>query len=452
MKKVAKFGGSSVANANQIKKVTSIIQNDTDIIALVVSAPGKRFDKDVKVTDLLIQLYTEHLNTSNQYKDTLEDILRRYEDICLELEISTDIINDFYAQIESYLKNIDDNFYLKNAIVSCGEDFSAKIINEYFKSIGIKSRYLSPKDAGITLVNTMDQPIIDDTTYKKLSKYQNSDQILVIPGFFGYTFEGDILTFLRGGSDITGAIITRGLNADIYENYTDQSYIYSANPNVIDKPRPINKITFEEMRELSYNGFGIFQEDAIAPLLNQNIIIQVKNTNDPYNGGTIISQSRDNLREAPIIGISTVNDMISFNVTEYLLNRKTGYTNRLLDVFGYNHISIEHIPTGIDSISVIVKNEQIKSKAQKESIINSIRNNFDLDELSIKENLASIAIVGEGLKDNRIDILYKVISILKKNNMDIEYLIQGASKTSLFIIINNKYIDIALKELYKSLF
>ncbi|MCI5838960.1 MAG: aspartate kinase [Peptoniphilaceae bacterium] len=452
MKKVAKFGGSSVANANQIKKVVNIVKNDKEIKALVVSAPGKRFDKDIKVTDLLIQIYTEYINKSDQYLRTLKDILQRYEDICNDLKIDNSIIIEFENTILSYFENIDDLFYLKNAILSCGENFNAQIINLYLNSQNIKSKFLSPKEAGITLINTMEQPIIDEITYKNLNRFEDFNDILVVPGFFGYSQNNEILTFLRGGSDITGAIVARGINADIYENYTDQSYIYSADPNIIDSPKPVKNISFEEMRELSYNGFGIFQEDAVEPLLNTNINIQVKNTNDPYIGGTVISAKRKDTDKNKIVGISCVDNMISFNVTEYLLNRKSGYTNRLLDIFRYNHISIEHIPTGIDSISVIFKEEQIKSKAHKETLINNIKNTFNLDDLSVKEHLSSIAIVGSGINENRVDILYEIISILKKEKINIEYLIQGASKTSIFIIVENKFSKKALSKLYESLF
>lgn len=452
MKKVAKFGGSSLADGGQIRKVAEIIKNDEEIRAIVVSAPGKRFEGDIKVTDLLIQLFTEYSNKSNQYRVTLEDILKRYEDICEDLGLGLDLIGRFREKLKTFLETIGDPFYLKNALLSCGEDFNAQLIGLYLKSLGLAAAYLSPKEAGIRLINTLDQPEISDVTYENLEKFRDSDTLFVIPGFYGITEDGERLTFLRGGSDISGAIVARGLGADIYENYTDQSYIYSSNPNITQNPRPIKNISFEEMRELSYNGFGIFQEDAIAPLLNQNIDIRIKNTNDPTSEGTVISQKRKDVDQVPLVGISAVDGMISFNVTEYLLNRKAGYTTRLLDIFVYNHISIEHIPTGIDSISVIVRKDQIKSKAQEESLINTIKSEFNLERLLVKDDLASIAIVGEGLGENRTEILFQIISTLKEEGINISYLIQGASTSSIFLLVDSKDLKRAVDKLYQRLF
>lgn len=269
-----------------------------------------------------------------------------------------------------------------------------------------------------------------------------------MPGFYGVNKQGKILTFLRGGSDISGAILARGLGCDIYENYTDMSYIYSAHPKMIESPKPIRNITYAEIRELSYNGFEIFQEDAVEPLLNQNIKIYVKNTNKPYEGGTIIEQDRSDVGLNPVVGISNVGKFISFNITEYLMNRKVGYINKLLDIFEYQHIPVEHIPTGIDSLSILIRKEHIKSESEMQSLKNAIDDNFAYNKFDIKDNLASIAIVGEGLTNDMTRALYLISKSLNEEDIKIEFIIQGASNNSLFLFVDEKDEKLATAKLY----
>lgn len=452
MRKTAKFGGSSVANSTQIKKVCDIVLNDKDICAVVVSAPGKRYDDDIKVTDLLIDLYEKYRNKDPKYKDQIEVIIKRYEEIVKDLKLDESILDDFRNILKTYLNEIEDSFYLENAIKSCGEDFNARLIAKYIMSLGYKSLYLSPKEAGILVEHTLNEPVILEETYDNMRRFKDDDRLFIIPGFYAYSPQGKIITFKRGGSDITGSIIARGLDCDIYENFTDMSYIYTAHPKLIENPKPITNITYKEMRELSYNGFEIFQEDAVAPLLNNNIKIQVKNTNDPSNGGTIIETKRDNVDEKPIIGISNVGDFIAFNITEYLMNKQIGYINKLLDIFEYQHIPVEHIPTGIDSLSILVRKKYISSEFQMQNIINTIKSNFNFDEFEIIDNLSAIAIVGEGLKEIMTETLFKISKTFNEENIRLESIIQGASNNSLFVFINKKDEKLAIQKLYKEFF
>lgn len=452
MRKTAKFGGSSVANSTQIKKVCDIVLNDKDIRAVVVSAPGKRYDDDIKVTDLLIDLYQKYKNKDPKYKDQIEIILRRYEEIITDLNIDDKLLDKFRSILNNHLVEIDDSFYLENAIKSCGEDFNARLIAEYIRSLGYKCSYLSPEEAGLLVEYTINEPIILDESYDNIKRFKDDDRLFIVPGFYALTPQGKVITFQRGGSDITGSIIARGLECDIYENYTDMSYIYTAHPKLIDNPKPITNITYKEMRELSYNGFEIFQEDAVAPLLNNNIKIQVKNTNDPDNGGTIIETTRENVKEKPIIGISNVGDFIAFNITEYLMNKQIGYINKLLDIFEYQHIPVEHIPTGIDSLSILVRKKYITSEFQMQNIINTIKSNFNFDEFEIKDNLSAIAIVGEGLKEIMTQTLFKISKTFTEENIKLESIIQGASNNSLFVFISKENEKLAIEKLYKEFF
>ncbi|MDY2919383.1 MAG: aspartate kinase [Anaerococcus sp.] len=452
MRKIAKFGGSSVANAEQIKKVCNIILNDNDIRAVVVSAPGKRFDSDIKVTDLLIKLCKEYRNDDERYKKTINTILDRYDEIISDLNIDKSLLDTYRNILEKNLTEIEDHFYMENAIKSCGEDFNARLIAEYIKSLDIKCRYLSPKEAGIIVEHTLNKPIILEETYDNLNKFKNEDVLFILPGFYAYSPQGKILTFKRGGSDLTGSILARGLDCDIYENYTDMNYIYAANPKLIDKPRPITNITYREMRELSYNGFEIFQEDAVTPLLSKSIKIQVKNTNDPNNGGTIIETKRNNVDENPIIGISNVGDFLAFNITEYLMNQETGYIKKLLDIFEYQHIPVEHIPTGIDSLSILIRKKYITSEFQMQNIINTIKSNFNYDHFDITDNISAIAIVGEGLKNIMVETLYKISKVFYEEKIKLESIIHGASNNSIFVFVNKKDEENAINALYNELF
>lgn len=452
MKKTAKFGGSSVANANQIKKLTNIVKNDKDIRAIVVSAPGKRFKADIKVTDLLINLYKDYKQDSPSYINSLEKIILRYEDIARDLGLELGLVDSFKGILICFLENIDDDFYLENAIKSAGEDFNARLIAAYLEKVGLEAKYISPEDLGIRLEYSLNDAKILDISYDLIKEHEDCKDILVIPGFFGYNDEGYRLTFSRGGSDITGSMVAKGLSCDIYENYTDMTYIYSANPNMFYNPAPIKNISYAEMRELSYNGFEIFQEDAVQPLLDTNIEIHVKNTNNPDEGGTIISKDRTDISENPIIGISDVGAFTSFTLTEYMMNRKIGYIKNVLDIFQYMHIAVEHIPTSIDSVSILVRSSYIKDKSRKLSIINAINSSFDLDELDLNDRLKAIAIVGEGLKDKMSKALYIFSKVLDDINVNIEYIIQGASNNSLFIFIDKDDENKALKALYKSIY
>lgn len=452
MKKVAKFGGSSVASASQIQKIGNIIKNDKDIRAVVVSAPGKRFKADIKVTDLLISLFKEYKAESPSYIKTLDMIILRYREISEVLGIDKDLVDSFKDELLEYLSSIEDDFYLENTVKSAGEDFNARLIAAYLKDLGLKASYISPKDLGLVLEYSLNDANIVDETYDNIKKYRDSKDILVIPGFFGYSKEGNRLTFSRGGSDITGSIVARGLGCDIYENYTDMTYIYSANPNLFKDPAPIKTISYAEMRELSYNGFQIFQEDAVEPLLDTDIEIHVKNTNSPKEGGTKICKERKDIDKNPIIGMSDVGEFTSFTLTEYLMNRKVGYVKNVLDIFQYLHIPVEHIPTSIDSLSILVRSEYIEKSSAKTSIVNAINNSFDLDSLDLEDGIKSIAIVGEGLRGQMTKALYIISEVLSKAKINIEYIIQGASNNSLFIFVKKEDEEKTLKEIYKAIY
>ena len=394
--KVSKFGGSSVANSTQIKKVLDIINSDDERKIVVVSAPGKRFKEDVKTTDLLIRLYEKIINKLD-YTHKFQQIIERYQEIVVELEMDEIILeqlkNDLNCLIDTYE---DKPKRLLDALKSCGEDFNAQIIAQYNNDLGFPTRYLSPKDAGIIVTDEPGNAMILESSYEKIHKLREYEETLIVPGFFGYSENGDIVTFPRGGSDITGAILARGIEASLYENFTDVSGIFRANPTVVSQPEIIPEITYREMRELSYAGFGVFHDEALEPLYKDRIPVVIKNTNKPHDKGTFIVSERDISSLSQIVsGVSCDKGFTIINIKKYLMNREVGFTRRVLSILEEENISIEHIPSGIDNLSIIMRTTQISGKEQ--NVLNKIRNQIQVDELTIDYDLAILMIVGEGM-------------------------------------------------------
>lgn len=448
--KVAKFGGSSLCSSSQIEKCANIINNDKNIKAVVVSAPGKRFEEDTKVTDLLIALYVNHtadLNTDN----ALQAIIERYDDIISGLGIDHTLLNTFETTIKHYLNTITDRSRLLDALKSCGEDFNAQVMAAYLNKIGLDAVYLSPKEAGILVTDEPSNAKLLAESYNHLSALKKRNEVIIIPGFFGVSKNDHIVTFSRGGSDISGAIVARGLSADIYENYTDQSYIYSAHPGKIEEPSPIIEITYREMRELSYAGFGIFHDEALEPLYQEEIPVMIKNTNAPEIEGTKIVSIREVNSERPVIGISCDEGFTSISVRHYLMNREIGYTRRMLRIFEKHDINIEHIPSGIDNLSIIVRSNQFEGNNKKELILKEIEERMKPEWVSVEEELALLVIVGEGM-ERHIGVANKTTKALAENNINIRMMNQGSSEISIIFAVKIKDDDCALAAVYDEYF
>lgn len=448
--KVAKFGGSSLSNASQIDQVSKIIEKDKDIRIVVVSAPGKRYEEDIKVTDMLITLFTNKMTGKNT-TEVIEGIIQRYQDIVEELNLNNDLIADFKSQLHFYLENIADKERLLDALKSCGEDFNAQLINEYFNKRGITSEYMSPKEVGITVTDTPSDAQLIPSSYDEIGKLKNKEKVIVIPGFFGYTPEGEIVTFSRGGSDIIGAIVARGVEAEQYDNFTDQSYIYSAHPSIVESPHPIKELTYREMRELSYSGFGIFHDEALRPLYEAKIPIMVRHTNYPEIEGTKIVSERFDTEDYPVIGVSGSDGFFSITIKRYLLNREVGFARRFLQVFERYGISIEHFPTGIDDLSVIMVKDQFEGTNKLEAILEDIEKEFDPEWVHVEEELAVIAIVGEGMRDT-IGIANTATQSFTDAGISMNMINQGASEISMFFAIKSASLDKALQYLYRGFF
>ncbi|WP_373695324.1 aspartate kinase [Nicoliella lavandulae] len=451
MTKIIKFGGSSLANGDQYQKVIDIINADPKRQVIVVSAPGKRFDGDIKVTDLLIQYANETVAGKDSSK-TLATIIERYQQIADQFNVSA----DQFKQIADTLTNLPNqkypnNEYLLAAFKAHGEKLNAELMAMVLNQLGVESRFVDPSEAGITVSD--DDPnaaTVLPETYENLGHFGYGKEKLVFPGFFGITKEGNIATFARGGSDITGSIIARGLNIPLYENFTDVSAIYAANPKIIDHPIAIKKMTYREMRELSYAGFSVFNDEAIIPAIEGKVTINVRNTNDPDAPGTLIVPEGGFQAEHPITGVASSNHFAALYLHRYLLNKEVGFTLKLLQIFYKYGISYEHMPSGIDDLTIIFDKNQLNQDKIK-AMCNDIHDILHPDKLQWIDDYAIIMVVGEGMVD-QTNALSKSIDPLAADNIKVNMINQGASQISIMIGTRKSDANRAVVDIYNQFF
>ncbi|TFJ93723.1 aspartate kinase [Lentibacillus salicampi] len=446
--KVVKFGGSSVANDEQIKKVGSIVADDSDRKFVVVSAPGKRFKDDVKITDLLIELSDLALRNKS-FDKKLTEIMERFSEITSELNLSQVILTDIKQSIQSTLSSEMSDRAKADELKSIGEDSSAKIVSAHLKTIGLNAQYVNPKEAGIIVSNEPGNAQVLPESFAKLYNMRQRDGIIVIPGFFGFTQEGQLMTFPRGGSDITGSIVAAGVQADLYENFTDVDSVYVVDPRMVENPEKVTELTYKEMRELSYSGFGVFHDEALMPAFQREIPVCIKNTNNPQSPGTMIVSEKDQQSRC-VVGIASDTGFSNLYVSKYLMNRELGFGRRLLQILEEEGISFEHAPSGIDNMSVIIRDNQLT--AEKEiNVINRIKQELNPETISIDYGFAMVMVVGEGMM-NAVGIAEKSTAAFAEANISIEMINQGSSEVSVMFGIRKDKLDLAVKSLYHKFF
>lgn len=448
--KVAKFGGSSVASATQFRKVAHIINSDVERRIIVVSAPGKRFKDDIKITDILIQL-AQAVMAGKTCDEIVQAVVKRYAEIAKELELPADeflaeLKNDLHWKMNEYR---DNPSRLLDAIKASGEDHNARLMALYLQEIGLEASYVSPREAGIVVTDEPGNAQILPESYEKLYHLRNRHGVLVIPGFFGYSREGNIVTFPRGGSDITGSIVAAGVKADVYENFTDVDSIYCVNPSIVENPRQLREITYREMRELSYSGFSVFHDEALEPVYKAGIPVCVKNTNNPAAPGTWIVAKRNHLDE-PIAGIASDTGFCSINISKYLMNREIGFGRKLLQILEDEGISYEHAPSGIDNMSVILRANQLK-EGKEQRILARIQAELKVDEVHIEHGLALIMVVGEGM-ERAVGMAAKATTALAQANINLEMINQGSSEVSMMFGVKEEAVVDAVRALYQAYF
>lgn len=426
--KLVKFGGSSLASGKQLEKVFEIVVSDPERKVVVVSAPGKRYPEDIKVTDLLIECAKKCLE-QEEPKDQFNALIERYAAIADELAIPAEIISEIYNDLSSRLnsdKSNPDRFI--DLVKASGEDNNAKLVAAYFRKKGIEAAYVDPKEAGLYVTDEPGNAQVLPEAYEQLYTLRERSGILVFPGFFGYSKKGEVFTFSRSGSDITGSILANALKADLYENFTDVDAVYSVNPSIIERPKEIKELTYREMRELSYAGFSVLHDEALVPAFRAGIPVHIKNTNNPQAHGTRIVSDRDNTN-GPVVGIASDEGFCSIYVSKYLMNREVGFGRKLLSILEDFGLSYEHTPSGIDDLSVILRENQLNAQKEVE-IINRIKTELHADEVKFEHSLALIMVVGEGMRHN-IGTMARASKALAKAKVNIEMINQGSSEVSM---------------------
>lgn len=447
--KVTKFGGSSLASSDQVRKVVKIIKDDPMRRYIVVSAPGKRHTDDIKVTDLLISLH-DNLVAGKDPSRLINAIYNRYEEIGQAFHVDKQILTDIYQDLTS-LKTIEikENDHLYDIILSRGEDNNARLIAGVLKAEGLKARYISPEDLGLLVTDEPKNARILNKAYPLIKKWAKNPEILVIPGFFGITEEGNICTFSRGGSDITGSIVAAGMNAELYENFTDVNGIYSAHPGIIHEPELIKEISYREMRELAYAGFSVFHDEALIPSFQAKIPVVIKNTNNPSHPGTRIVHEKEN-HDKTVVGIASDRGFSMIYISKYLMNREVGFTLRVLQILKEFNINYEHMPSGIDDISIIIRANQLTEETEEE-LLRKIAYEIDPDELRIKHGLTMVVVVGEGMRE-KVGVTAESTAALARKKINLEMINQGSSEVSIMFSIQEKDEKAAIRTLYYTFF
>ncbi|NLO34807.1 MAG: aspartate kinase [Clostridiaceae bacterium] len=449
MYKVCKFGGSSLANAEQIRKVCDIMLSDPSRRVMVVSAPGKRTREDAKVTDLLIALANARISGYDGARE-LQDVLDRFGSIAAELELEPSIMAAITADMDGRLcQDCSNSLRFMDAIKAAGEDNCARLVAGYLQGIGRTASYVDPRDAGMFLTEEYGNAQVLPEAYPLLARLRSNPGISVFPGFFGYSMSGQVVTFSRGGSDITGSILAAATEAHVYENWTDVDSVYSVNPTLVSNPHPIMEITYDEMRELAYAGFTVLHEEALLPAYRKGIPVNIRNTNNPTARGTMIVRDRVNF-DGVVTGIAGAKGFCSLNMSKYLMNREIGFALKVLQILADEQISFEHMPSGIDSLSIIMRKDYFTP--EKEQIITKrLAAELGIEKVAVNRNLAIVIIVGEAMA-RTVGVTARAANALSKAGVNLEIINQGSSEISVMFGVREEYCNYAVKELYKEFF
>lgn len=433
MLKVVKFGGSSLADAEQFKKVAEIVLAEESRRFVVPSAPGKRFSGDEKVTDLLIECYKK-ASHGEDIKDTFDEVVSRYVDIINGLGMTDFSLDDEFDYIRSALVHHAGRDY----VVSRGEYLNGKILAGYLGYDFIDAnRVIFFNDKG-----EFDAEHTNDVLSAELAHHENA----VIPGFYGAMPNDTIKTFSRGGSDITGSIVARAAQCDLYENWTDVSGFLAADPRIVDNPVSIDTITYGELRELSYMGATVLHEDAIFPVRFAGIPINIKNTNAPEDAGTMIVPVADNSTNDRIItGVAGKKGFSVITLEKDMMNSEVGFGRRVLSVLERENINFEHLPSGIDTLSVIVNSHYLEGK--RDWIKDELCKSVEPETITIEDDLALIAVVGRRMCAAK-GTLARIINAISRADVNIRMIDQGSSEQNIIIAVNSDDFEVTLKAIY----
>lgn len=431
---IAKFGGSSLATSEQFKKVKKIVEENKLRKYIVPSAPGKRHSKDYKITDILYLCHA-HVKHGISFDDVFSLIEERYINLKDELSVNVDIKEHLRV-----IKNDIENGASADYVASRGEYLNALILADY-----LGYEFIDAKDIiKFNKYGTLDYEATDIETSKLLLKESG----VVIPGFYAAMPNGDIKTFSRGGSDVTGSIIARGVKAGLYENWTDVSGFLMADPRIVSNPKTIEKITYRELRELSYMGANVLHEDAMFPIRDMGIPINVKNTNRPEDKGTlIVDEAKTKKENKTITGIAGKKDFSIIAIEKSKMNEEQGFCRKLLSILESNGVLFENMPSGIDTVSLVISNKQLKNKL--ENIIDEIKRQCNPDVIDVHPNISLIAIVGQGMVRTK-GVSSKIFNALVKESVNVKLINQGSSELNIIVGVENNDFEKSINGIYEA--
>ncbi len=435
MLKVLKFGGTSMADAKQFAKVKAIVESDEARKVVVVSAAGKRFSDDNKITDLLYLCHA-HLKYGVSYKNVFKMVADRYIQIKEDLGLAVDIEKD----LEQISKKMDKGIS-QDELVSRGEYLSAKLMADYLGYEFI--------DAANWIRFKADGTVDTDKSYKSLQKLATGKRV-VIPGFYGTTSSGEVKVMSRGGSDITGALAAAALDADVYENWTDVSGILMADPRIVENPQPIERITYDELRELSYMGAQVLHEGTIFPVREKNIPLNIRNTNAPEHPGSYVMDNFDDSGDNPdqfVTGIAGKKNFSAVTISKAGLCSQIGFLRMALECFEKHKINVEYLPVGIDDITIVVSSEQLE-KCEYE-LLAEIQRKLNPDSVNVSKGLAIIAVVGRKMA-NKPGMSGRLFAALGNNDVNIRLISQASRELNIIVGVNNEDFEKVVNILYKS--
>ncbi|MBQ3931557.1 MAG: aspartate kinase [Firmicutes bacterium] len=434
--KVAKFGGSSVADTIQFSKVKDIILADPSRRYVVVSAPGKRFDQDTKMTDLLLLCHT-HLMNHLPWDQLFQVVCDRFSAIAFTLGIGADKL-DLQAEYNKIKHAMEDGAG-SDYIASRGEYLSARLIAAYLGWDFI--------DAADVIKFDERGRFLAEETNSILKEELKKHEYAVIPGFYGAKPDGKIKTFSRGGSDISGSIVARAAEAEVYENWTDVNGFLMANPKIVKDPKPIRYISYQELRELSYMGANVMHEDAIFPVKEAGIPINIRNTNEPDHPGTFIQDKTPQECMGVITGVAGSKNFTVIAMHKYMMNSERGFMKRVFSILDSNDVSFEHMPTGIDTLSVVLDNDEVGNKLP--DIIEDIKRTLEPDMLEVYDDIAMIATVGQGMT-YRPGVAAKLFAALAEQGINIRMIDQGSSEINIIVGVAGSDFEKAIRAIYNA--
>ena len=428
---VCKFGGTSVADAAQIRKIESIVRADPRRRYVVVSAPGKRNARDKKVTDLLY-LCHELAEADLPIDEAFRPIRERFLQIAGELGVRADL--------QSPIRVVEEGIRGKASrdwVASRGEYLAALLVADY-----LQARFVDTEQ----VIKIREDGRVDESTYPLLAKVLTGEGLFVIPGFYGSTLDGQVRTFSRGGSDITGAIIARAAAAEVYENWTDVSGFLMTDPRIVKDPRPMRRVTYREIRELAYMGANVFHEEAIFPVFAARIPINIRNTNSPADPGTLIVNDRS-LSDGVVVGIAGKQGFSIIFIEKMLMNKEVGFGRRLFSILESHGVSFEHAPSGIDTMSVVVADSELKGKSQL--LVEEMRKELSPDSVEILSGYALIATVGEGMSHHP-GIAARLFGALGAAGVNVRMIDQGSSEINIIVGVESKDYGKAVNAIYQA--